>query len=411
MDGRTRPAPPAAGPRPSAAPHAGRWQVPRLRREGRLIGGVAAGIADEIGIDPLWARLAFVGLTAAGGWGAVIYGATWAALSIWEQRHPTVARPPEPKASGPTTRLVGFLLVVVGLIGFLRQASYGVGDRVAAPVGLLAMGALLAWHRGRLDPAWAAGRAALVRIGAGVALAAAGITGFTLLNVDLTAAGNVVLVTLALVAGIGLLLAPWAAGLLRDLGEERRARIRSEERARMAAHLHDSVLQTLALIQRNAHDPTRMTSLARRQERELRAWLYGGREPGTERGLRAALEGIAIEVEQLHGVPVEVVVVGDGDTDERVDELLAAAREAMVNAAKHSGAARVDVFAEIRPDLVEVFVRDTGKGFDPDAVPADRAGLRSSILDRMARAGGEAVVDSAPGEGAEVELRLARSAP
>jgi signal transduction histidine kinase len=171
------------------------------------------------------------------------------------------------------------------------------------------------------------------------------------------------------------------------------------------------VLQTLALIQRSAHDPTRMTSLARRQERELRAWLYGGREPGTERGLRAELERIAVEVEQLHGVPVEVVVVGDGDTDDRLEEMLAAAREAMVNAAKHSGATRVDVFAEVRPEQVVLFVRDTGKGFDPATVPADRAGLRSSIRARMARIGGEAVIESAPGEGAEVELRLARSAP
>jgi signal transduction histidine kinase/phage shock protein PspC (stress-responsive transcriptional regulator) len=385
--------------------------VPRLRRDGRLVGGVAAGIADEIGIDPLWVRVAFVGLTAAGGWGAVIYGATWAALSIREQRHPGGGRPPEPKGANPTTRLLGFGLVAVGLIGFLRQASYGVGDRIAAPVGVLAMGALLAWHRGRLDRSLSAVRAALVRIGAGIALAATGIAGFALLNVDLTAAGNVVLVTLALVAGMALLLAPWAARLLSDLGEERRRRIRSEERARMAAHLHDSVLQTLALIQRSAHDPTRMTSLARRQERELRAWLYGGREPGTERGLRAELERIAVEVEQLHGVPVEVVVVGDGDTDERLFEMLAAAREAMVNAAKHSGAARVDVFAEVRPEAVELFVRDTGKGFDPDTVPADREGLRSSIRARMARIGGEALVESAPGEGAEVELRLARSTP
>lgn len=399
-------------------PRRARWQVPRLHREGRVLGGVAAGIAEEIGVDAIWVRLAFVVLTTAGGFGVVAYGAAWLTLTLWEQRQPAPAEryEPEPKAANPANRVIAIGLITVGLAGFWRAASFGVTDRVAWPAGLAGVGILLAWHRGRTDRAgasWLAttGRAPVARIVAGLALATAGIAGFALLNVDLNAAGDVVVVTLALVVGVALLVAPWASAMLADLAEERRRRIRSEERARMAAHLHDSVLQTLALIQRNAHDPARMTSLARRQERELRSWLYGPTDRPVAEGLRASLETVAAEVEELHGVAVEVVVVGDTPVDGAVAELLAAAREAIVNAAKHSGARGVDVFAEARPDAVDVFVRDTGVGFDPATIPADRLGLSESIVARLARIGGKARIESAPGEGTEVELSLPRALP
>jgi signal transduction histidine kinase len=167
------------------------------------------------------------------------------------------------------------------------------------------------------------------------------------------------------------------------------------------------VLQTLALIQRDADDPARSRSLARVQERELRAWLYGGDTDRSAGTLRGGLEETAAEVERVHQVPVEVVVVGgDVPVDGRVRDVLAAAREAVVNAARHSGAARIDVFAEIEDGVLQVFVRDTGAGFDPTAVPADRRGLRESVVGRLERAGGTAAVRSTLGEGTEIELRL-----
>jgi signal transduction histidine kinase len=193
--------------------------------------------------------------------------------------------------------------------------------------------------------------------------------------------------------------------LFRSLTEERAERIRSQERAEVAAHLHDSVLQTLALVQRS-DDPQQVAALARRQERELRAWLAGRPAPGQARTLEAALEAAAVEVEDNHGVPVEVVVVGDRDLDPAVEAVVAAAREAITNAAKFAGGSTVDVYAEATPARLQVFVRDRGPGFDPDAVPGDRRGVRESIVGRMERHGGRARITSAAGSGTEVELVL-----
>ena len=189
-----------------------------------------------------------------------------------------------------------------------------------------------------------------------------------------------------------------------DLSQERRERIRSQERAEVAAHLHDSVLQTLALIQKAAGSPSEVTRLARSQERELRTWLYTSRAgQGT---LSRALEAVAAEVEEQHRVSVDVVAVGDLVLDEKGAALVAAAREAVVNAAKHSGAATVDVYAEVEPHQATVFVRDRGVGFDPSDVPADRHGLSGSVVGRMERHGGRAFVRSTPGEGTEIRLEM-----
>ena len=212
--------------------------------------------------------------------------------------------------------------------------------------------------------------------------------------------------TVVVVVGLALLSSPWWFALTADLREERRRRIRSQERAEVAAHLHDSVLQTLALIQRAAGSPEEVARLARSQERELRGWLYGSR--AGEGTLSAALASIAEDVEQAHRVPVEVVAVGDAALDERLSALVAATREAVVNAARHAGAPVVDVYAEVEPALVSVFVRDRGAGFDPAAVPADRHGLAGSVVGRMERHGGSARVRSAPGAGTEVQLELPR---
>jgi signal transduction histidine kinase len=210
----------------------------------------------------------------------------------------------------------------------------------------------------------------------------------------------------AVAIGLLIVVGPLLWRLARERDDERRERSRSEERADLAARVHDSVLQTLALIQREADDPRRIATLARRQERELRGWLYpdGTRVDGES--LSSALETAATEIEELHGVRVELVRIGDRPLDERLRALVLAAREAMANAARHSGVDEVAVFAEVGDEAVSVFVRDRGGGFDPDGVPADRRGIAESIRGRMERVGGTATVTAAPGEGAEVELRV-----
>jgi signal transduction histidine kinase len=208
------------------------------------------------------------------------------------------------------------------------------------------------------------------------------------------------------------ILGPWIRRLVAELRDERRERIRSEERAEVAAHLHDSVLQTLALIQRNADRPRELAVLARRQERELRMWLYGDRlalANGHSGTLAAAVDAMAAEVEDLHGIEVEVVTVGECPIDGRVDALLQAAREAAVNAAKHAGVETVSLYVEAEPDRVTAFVRDRGRGFDPGDIPDDRRGIASSIRERMTRNGGTATITSTQGEGTEVALELRRS--
>jgi signal transduction histidine kinase len=219
--------------------------------------------------------------------------------------------------------------------------------------------------------------------------------------------GGLVLVA----AGIVLLLGPWWLRIARDLVLERQARARAEERADMASRVHDSVLQTLALIQRRCDDPQQVVRLARAQERELRSWLFEGRAPGTAGGVSFAegIRRIQQDVEAMHGVPVEVVTVGDCALDDGLSAQLAAAREATVNAAKWSGASVISVFAEVAPEQVDVVVRDRGRGFDPGAVPRDRKGLAESIHGRMTRHGGLAAVTSAPGEGTKVTLTLPRA--
>jgi signal transduction histidine kinase len=215
-------------------------------------------------------------------------------------------------------------------------------------------------------------------------------------------------------AAVVVLFGPWWLRLLRDLVSERQARQRAEDRADMAARVHDSVLQTLALIQRASEDPQRVVQLARSQERELRAWLFEGDIPAAVGDnvptIAAGTQRIASEVEERHGVPVEVVTVGDCELDDPLRALLDAAREATVNAAKWSGAPTISLFSEVERTRVSVFVRDRGRGFDPDAVARDRHGIAESIQARMLRHGGRADVRTAPGDGTEVELVMPRAA-
>jgi len=231
----------------------------------------------------------------------------------------------------------------------------------------------------------------------------------------------VLIAILAPLVGVGVITVPWWLRLVRDLDDERGARIRDQEREEIAAHLHDSVLQTLALIQRQAGDAREVLRLSRSQERELRSWLYGpagyttGRPAVPGEQLAAATVSVALaeaagEVEDTYAVQVTPVAVGDVAMDSEMHALVAAAREAMVNAAKHSGVAEISLYAEVEDGTdspaVTVFVRDRGKGFDPARVGADRRGLAESVRGQMDRHGGQATVRSTPGEGTEVELRM-----
>src|SRR6266508_4505451 len=232
--------------------------------------------------------------------------------------------------------------------------------------------------------------------------------GYALATADtLAAAGSALLAIAATTAGLVLILGPWILRLYRALTEERRERIRSAERAEMAAHLHDSVLHTLALIQR-ADAPMEVVTLARRQERELRSWLYGQPAPLEQERLGTAVEALASRVEELHAIAVDVVVVGDEPLDERSRAVVLACQEAAVNAARHSGVTNVSVYVEAEPDGITAYVRDEGKGFDPDAVPPDRRGIRDSIRGRIERQGGTVTITSEPGGGTEVALHLPR---
>ena len=216
-----------------------------------------------------------------------------------------------------------------------------------------------------------------------------------------------------LISAIAVVLGPWWLRIARDLVVERAARIRAEERADMASRVHDSVLQTLALIQRRADQPQQVIQLARAQERELRSWLFDGRAPGSIDGDATFADGVRLiqqEVEAQHGIAVEAVIVGDCELNDDLAALLAAAKEATVNAAKWSGAGVVSLFAEVEPTEVSLYVRDRGKGFDPETVPGDRKGLAESVRARMARHGGSAAIRSTPGAGTEVSLTMPRAA-
>jgi signal transduction histidine kinase len=195
--------------------------------------------------------------------------------------------------------------------------------------------------------------------------------------------------------------------MIRRLRTERVARARSEERAEVAAHLHDSVLQTLALIQRRTEKPDEVARLARRQERELRDWLADSAPSRPDERLADALRAAAAEIEDSHGAPIEAVVVGDAPLDDRLEALVAASREALTNSAKFaSEGGPVRLYAEIEDGSARVFIDDRGPGFDPDEIPADRRGVRESIIGRMRRHGGKAQIRSEPGDGTEVELTM-----
>ncbi|WP_308289307.1 MULTISPECIES: PspC domain-containing protein [unclassified Mumia] len=398
--------------------------VRRLSRSAspRVLGGVAQGLADHLGVPVLWVRLAFVVGTLFQLAGVLAYVAFWVFVPLGSaDGSPGLAsatrrglRLDEDEATPPSNRMTlqttALVVLGVGVAWFVLGS-----DRVSSlvfPAVLAIAGFALIWRQAddRLLRRWVrvtSGWAAVLRMAAGALLVLIAYGVFVAqLGGGLGSAAQLLAALVVAVAGAGLLLGPWIVRLVSDLAAERRERVRSQERADVAAHLHDSVLQTLALLQKNANDPAQVATLARRQERELRDWLYG--EPADDDGstLRTGLVADAAEIETTYRVPIEVVGVGDLDPDVDVEALRAAAREAMTNAAKHSGADRIDVYVEVGSAAAEVFVRDRGVGFDPSAIPEDRLGIRRSLVARMHRHGGTAVVRSGPGEGTEVRLAL-----
>lgn len=471
-----------AGADPNA-PADGRPPYRRLYRspQGRMLGGVAHGLAVHLGLPVRWVRLAFVLLFFAQGIGALLYAAFWFVVPIgigepsqrggthwvnvngvyvptspwlrpgtpltksggggWVGRlrellqhmlqgEPVTApaaegeaeagaRPAGKNGQGGIGQLAALVMVVIGLIALLNVLGWQTAKPYTWPLLAIGVGVALVWRQAD-DSRWQRWfgieegekrRGAYTRVGAGVLLAVAGTIALLAMQGSGSTLGSVVEASLAVLAGVLVLLGPYGLRMWQDLGAERTARIRAQERAEIAAHIHDSVLHTLTLIQRRAEDPKEVLRLARSQERELRLWLYRP-EAAAEAApdtMAETLRAAVAEVEDRHGVPVELVIVGDCPMDEKIAAQMQAAREATVNAAKYGGGGPVQVYAEVEGRAVSVFVRDHGPGFDPDTVPEDRMGVRESIIGRMKRNGGTARVRPAAGGGTEVELEMERT--
>jgi signal transduction histidine kinase len=369
-------------------------------------------------------RVALVVLLGFSGLGLMLYSAFWAVLP---QQLPTE----EPPARRDLGKLLPFAAIGLGVV-LLQELVFG-GNRVAGTAGwliaLIAVGAGVIWHQS--DPTrrgnwadqasqtpWLAAvvaesdrRSFLFRFIGGGVLVAVGIIGVVAVYApagSLTAVFNGVIFALVGLLGVGVVVAPLLWRTFNQLRAEREGRIREQERAELAAMIHDQVLHTLALIQRNSTDIKEVQRLARGQERSLRNWLYKPAASPNER-FAAAIEEAAAEVEDTYAITVETVVVGDTDCDEQVRALVAAAREALVNAARHSGVQTVSLYAEVEADELSVFIRDRGVGFDIETVEELRHGVRGSIIGRMQRHGGRAVIRSAVGDGTEVRLTLPAS--
>lgn len=412
---------------------------PRTRRiarerSGAVIGGVLGGLARWAGIDPIILRIGFIVLlVVSSGFAAIGYLAGWVLIPASDadpdQRDRSLRLP------GNNSRVaagVG-LLTLAGLL-VLRELGIWWSDPLSWPLILASSGVALLWRQQRSDPVGESEVAArstsevlrgaesipepsqrsrrarladLYRGGFGIALVIGAALLFLSANGALGEARDVVLAIIAVVLAVALILAPFLWRMGRSLAAERAERIRSQERAEVAAHLHDSVLQTLALVQRRADSPNEVAALARRQERELRSWLFDGTRPAASESLASALKAMAAEVEDSHQAVVEAVIVGDRAVDSRSDALVAAAREALINGAKFAAPDEpLRLYAELDAGRAQVFVHDRGPGFDPAAVASDRRGIRESIVGRMDRHGGRAELRSEVGGDTEVELTM-----
>ncbi len=397
-----------------------------------IIGGVAGGLARHLAVPVVWVRAAFLVGAVLGGIGILFYAGLWLVLPAqppFDSEAPgleSAAR--QGRRPGRIRRLAdsgpAIALVALGLgLVLTAEAIFGNGVVIWALV-LALVGFGLLWRQAdeaqrsrwldqseRLNPVHAVfgsgGWAAYVRVGAGVVLVAGSVALFAVRNGQARELYDVLISAALGGIGLAITLGPWVWRLTNDLAAERAERVRTQERADLAAHLHDSVLQTLALIQKNAGDAQTVARLARSQERDLRSWLFDATPVG-DGTLAGALREVVREIEDTYAVDVELVTVGEATVGEDLAPIVAATREAATNAAKHAGTHVVDIYAEVGATQVEVFVRDRGTGFDPEGIPADRQGVRNSILDRMSRHGGTAEIRSTPGSGTEVRLKLPR---
>lgn len=391
---------------------------PKFHRavEGRMLGGVASGLAQHLGLSVVWVRIAFFILNIGSGFGVLLYGAYW--IIVPEQTLPSgqvreaADHPIKQQVLRWGFALTALCVLIASLVNWLPSSRYFL------PGGLSLLGVAFMWRQAsEADRTqWVrAGKRGLLadradgvglgRVVLGIALVAAGTVGI-IAGSGIGAMRDGLIAVFATLTGVALITGPWWLRLMYDLGTERRARIRSQERADLAAHLHDSVLQTLALIQRNADSPREIVRLARGQERELRTLLYGDALEADR--LASALAAVTAEVENQYSIAIDQVIVGDAPGDPGVLAIVQAAREALVNAAKHAKVSMVSLYAEVEPHVIAVYIRDRGIGFDETAVPDDRQGLKGSIRDRMERHGGTATVRSVPGAGTEVQLRMER---
>jgi signal transduction histidine kinase len=408
--------------------HIGR-RLRSLRRspDNRVLGGVCGAISRATGIDAMWVRIGFVLVAIASGVMVLVYALAWLLIPMEGSNENIYSRVICDRRGIRT--VAGILIPLMIAVQFITSSLHVPFVGFLGWPTFLALGVVILIWRNADEPEKAfidndivpllgadtqdgkGRRWLMARVVLGLLIGAGGIA--------LLVEGHTTVAALKPIGGAALVIAasvvifgPWWLSLVRDLITERQARALAEERAQMAAHVHDSVLQTLALIQRASDDPQQVVRLARAQERELRAWLFEDRLPGTI-GEDATMlaEGVGLlqrQVEADHGIAVQLVMVGDCPLDDALRALLDAAREATVNAAKWSGEDQVSLYAEVEVDTVMLYVRDRGRGFDPDAVPEDRQGIAHSIRARVARFGGSAVVRSAPGEGAEVQLCMPR---
>ncbi len=331
--------------------------------------GVIAGIAARTGIDVVALRIAFViAAVASGGLVLLAYVVAWVALTPADGPSTRAAGPVRlPSVRGGWRAATGVALLTLSALLAFRELGIWWSDALVWPLVLAAFGAAALWQRSRATGIEAESVPPAPRAPSRVADLYRGVFGVLLVigaallflssNHILGGLRDAALTAVVVVVALSLILAPFLWRLGRNLAVERAERIRSQERAELAAHLHDSVLQTLTLMQKRAGDPREVAALARRQERELREWLAGDGNRTTEGSFAATLRAAAEEVE---------------DT------------------------------------AIETFVRDRGPGFELAAVPRDRRGVRESIVGRMERAGGQAEVRSIPGGGTEVGLSISR---
>lgn len=387
----------------------------------RICGGVARGVAIHLGISAWVVRALFVVLTAAQGMGVLLYVVLWVVVPV----QPAADRASRGRAA-ISALVSGVMAVAVGL--GLWQWSRSTHTLVLGFAGVVLVGAALTWQR--TDPQQREQRLSssltfpwlgiasdqrrsitLLRWCAGGVLVLIGLAGLLIISGEFTAPRSGVIFGVTMLAGLAIVLGPWLARVLAALRQERYARIRSQERAEVAAIVHDKVMHTLALIQRRAGDPREVSRIARGQERELRSWLYGT-PAAADQQFGAAVHAVAAEAEDAYAVTVETVVVGDIGLDEPTHALVAATREALLNAAKHAEVNKISLYAEVDAGAdtegISVYVRDRGVGFELATVPADRHGVHHSIIERMRRYGGTARLRTAPGQGTEVRLHLPR---